>query len=64
MNDFVNNLYDWNYAGIVNLEEIEENNEENADDEDFVRTSSNSNEWNDVIVLDKMCCCSCFIRRI
>ena len=44
MNDFVNNLYDWNYSGIVNPEEIEENNEENADDEDFVRTSSNSNE--------------------
>ena len=44
MNDFVNNLYDWNYAGIVNPEEIEENNEENADDEYFVRTSSNSNE--------------------
>ena len=52
MNAFANILYDWNYAGIVNPEEYEENYEENTDDEDFVRTSSNSNECDDVIVLD------------
>ena len=52
MNAFVNSLYDWNYTGIVNPKENEENNEENADDEDFERTSSNSNEFDDVIVLD------------
>ena len=52
MNAFVNSLYDWNYTGIVNPEENEENEEENTDDEDFVRTSSNDNECNDVIVLD------------
>ena len=51
MNAFVSSLYDWNYTGIVNHEEIEEN-DENTDDKDFVRTSSNSNKWNDVIVLD------------
>ena len=49
MNTFVNSLYDWNYTGIVNPEE---NDEENTDDEDFVRISSNSSECDDVIVLD------------
>ena len=44
MNVFVNSLFDWNYTGIVNPEEIEENGTENTDDEDSVRTSSNSNE--------------------
>ena len=52
MNAFVNSLYDWNYTRIVNPKENEENNDENADDEDFVRTSSNSNEFDDVVVLD------------
>ena len=52
MNAFVNSLYNWKYTGIVNREENEENDEENTDDEDFVRTSSNSNECDDVIVLD------------
>ena len=52
MNAFVNSFYDWNYTGIVNPKENEENNEENADDEDFVRTSFNSNEFDDVIILD------------
>ena len=51
MNAFVNSLYDWNCTGIFYPEENEEN-DENADDEDFVRTSSNSNECDDVIVLD------------
>ena len=50
MNAFVNSLYDWNYTGIVNPEENEEN-DKNADDEDFVITNSNSNECHDVIVL-------------
>ena len=49
MNAFVNRLYDWNYTGIVNAEETDE---ENTDDEDFVRTSSNNNECDDVIILD------------
>ena len=52
MNALVNSLYDWNYTGIVNPEENEENDKENTDDEDFVRISSNSNECDDVIVLD------------
>ena len=52
MNAFVNRLYDWNYTGIVNVEENEENYEENTDDEHLVRASSNSNECDDVIVLD------------
>ena len=52
MKAFVNSLYDWNYTGTVNPEENEENDEENTDDEDFVRTSSNSNNWDYVIVLD------------
>ena len=52
MNAFVNSLYDQNYTGIVNPEENEENGQENIDDEDFVRTSSNSNECDGVIVLD------------
>ena len=52
MNAFVNRLYDWNDTGIVNVEENEENDEENTDDEHLVRTSSNSNECDDVIVLD------------
>ena len=52
MKAFVNSLYDWNYTGIVNPEENEENDEENTDDEDFVRTSSNSNNCDYVIVLD------------
>ena len=51
MNAFASSLYDWNYTGIVNPEENEEN-DENTDDEDFVRTSSNRNECDDVIVLD------------
>ena len=42
MNAFVNSLYDWNYTGTVNPEENEENDEENTDDEDFVRTSCTS----------------------
>ena len=37
---------------IVNPEENEDCGEEKTDDEDFVRTSSNSNECDDVIVLD------------
>ena len=44
--------HDWNYTGIVNPEKNEENDEENTDDEDFVRASSNSNECDDVIVLN------------
>ena len=52
MNPFVNSVYDWNYTGIVNSEENEKNDEENTEDEDFVRTSSKSNECDDVIVLD------------
>ena len=51
MNAFVNSLYDWNYTSTVNLKENEEN-DENTDDEDFIRTSSNSNECDDVIALD------------
>ena len=51
-NAFVNSLYDWNYTDIVNPEVNMENDEKNTDDEDFVRTSSNSNECDDVIVLD------------
>ena len=47
---FLLSLYDWNYAGIVNPEENKENDEEN--DEDFVGTSSNRNECDDVTVLD------------
>ena len=49
MNAFVNILYNWSYTGIVNPEE---NDEENADDEDFVIASSNSNECDDVTVLN------------
>ena len=52
MNTFVNSLYDWNHTGIVNPEENEENDEENTNDEDFIRTSSNSSEYDDIIVLD------------
>ena len=53
MNAFVNSLYDWNnYIGIVNPEENEDNDEENTDDKYFVRTRLNSNECDDVIVLD------------
>ena len=53
MNIFINSLfYDWNYTGIVNPEEDEENDTENTDDENFGRTSSNSNKCDDVIVLD------------
>ena len=52
MNAFVNSLYDWNYTDIVNPEANKENDEKNTDNEDFVRTSSNSNECDDVIVLD------------
>ena len=52
MNAFVNSLYDWNYTDIVNPEKNEKNDEKNTDDEDFVRTSSNSNECDDIIVLD------------
>ena len=52
MNAFVTSLYDWNYTDIVNPEVNKENDEKNTDDEDFVRTSSNSNECDDVIVLD------------
>ena len=51
MNTFENSLYDCNYTDIVNAEENEENDEENTD-EDFLRTSSNSNKYEDVIVLD------------
>ena len=53
MNAFVNSLYDWNnYIGIINPEENEHNDEENTDDKYFVRTRLNSNECDDVIVLD------------
>ena len=52
MNAFVNSLYDRDYTSLVNQEENEENDEENTDDADFVRTSSNSNECDDVIVLN------------
>ena len=52
MNGFVKSLYDWNYTGIVNPEQNQENDEENAGDEDLVRTNSNSNECDDVIFLD------------
>ena len=52
MNIFVNSLYDWNYTGIINPEENEETDEENTNDEDFVRTSSKSTECDDVIVLN------------
>ena len=53
MNAFANSLYGWNnYIGIVNPEENEDNDEENTDDKYFVRTRSNSNECDDVIVLD------------
>ena len=48
MNAFVNSLYDWNYTGIV---DPEENEEENTYNEEFLITSSNSNECDDVIVL-------------
>ena len=41
MKAFVNSLYDWNYTGLVNPEE---NDEDNTDGEDFVRASSNSNK--------------------
>ena len=51
MNAFINCLYDWNYTGIVNPEENEEN-DKNTDDEVFVRRSSNSNECDDLIALD------------
>ena len=51
MNTFENRLYDCNYTDIVNAEENEENDEENTD-EDFLRTSSNCNKYEDVIVLD------------
>ena len=47
----VNRLYDWNYTDIVNPEENEENDEENTDDKDFVRSNFNS-KCNDVIILD------------
>ena len=53
MNAFVNSLYDWNnYISIINPEENEDNDEENTDDKYFVRTRLNSNECDDVIVLD------------
>ena len=52
MNAFVTSLYDWNYTDIVNPEVNKENDEKNTDDKDFVRTSSNSNECDGVIVLD------------
>ena len=51
MNAFINCLYDWNYTGIVNPEENEEN-DKNTDDEVFVRRSSSSNEYDDLIALD------------
>ena len=61
MNAFVNSLYHSNYTGIINPER---NDEGDTDDEDLVRTSSNSNECDDAIVLDSMCCCySHFISR-
>ena len=47
MNTFVNSLYDWNFTDIVNPEE---NDEENTDDEYFVRTSSNNIKGDDVLV--------------
>ena len=52
MNVLINSLCDWNNTSLVNPEENEENDEENTDDENFVRISTNSNECNDVIVLD------------
>ena len=51
MNTFVNSLYDWNYTGINHPDENEEN-DENTDNEDFIRTSYNSNECDDIIILD------------
>ena len=35
MNAFVNSLFDWNYARIVNPEENEEIDEENTDEKGF-----------------------------
>ena len=52
MNVLINSLCDWNNTSLVNPEENEENDEENTDDENFVRISTNSNECNGVIVLD------------
>ena len=52
MKAFVNSFYDWNYTGMVNWEKNEENDKENTDDDDFIRTSSNSNEIDDAIALD------------
>ena len=49
MNAFVSSRYDWSYTGIV---DPEENDEEDTDDEDFVRINSSSSECGDVIVLD------------
>ena len=52
MNSLANSVCDWNYTAIVNTEENEKHDGENTDDKDFVRTKSNSNECDDVIVLD------------
>ena len=54
MNAFVNSLYDWNYIGIVNPEENEEN-DENTHDEDFIRTRSNSRECVHVFDFHEIC---------
>ena len=48
MNAFVSSHYDWNYTGLF----IPEENDENTDDEDFIRTNSNSNDCDDAILLD------------
>ena len=64
MNIFGNSLYDWNYTGIGNPDE-NENNDKNADDKNLIRASSNCNKCDDIIVLDYIsCCCSRFIGRI
>ena len=51
MNTFVNSLYNCNYKGTVYPEENEEH-DKNTDDENLIRTSSNSNKCDNVIVLN------------
>ena len=50
------NIFMWTkenlIQAIVNPEENEDSGEEKTDDEDFVRTSFNSNKCDNVIVLD------------
>ena len=49
MNTIVSIIYDWNYIVRVNPEK---NDTENTDDEDFAKTSSNSNKCDNAVVLD------------